>query len=162
MELPTDPTLDSLNSYDPTEYFRLRAKYATFSTLGMGGQSAEAEYKRLFLTCCLLCPHRKGSRFGPSAVWELFTGQVVRDMGIGPDIGLPYDEIFLALSHASPSISWYTQMVGLLDFLLTFDCQSTNPHTLPHDYRYIIMQCSRHHRNPPTITQRRCRPKARR
>ena len=95
----------------------------------MGGRAAEAEYRRLFRTYCLLSPHRKGSLFGPSKVWDLFVGDIVKNMGIGPDIGLLFDDLFLALSHPSPSIIWYTQTLALRDSLFSHWMDNPRTHT---------------------------------
>ena len=50
-------------------------------------------------------------------------------MGIRPDIGLLYDDIFLALTHASPSIPWYTHLLGLRDSLYAHWIANPKTHT---------------------------------
>ena len=111
------PPWTPFSLYDHTEYLSITAKYAKSLTKGMGGLLAEGEYKRLSRTFCLLSPHRKGSKFGPSGVWDLFTGPIGRLYGIGPDIGLLFDDLFLALSHPTPNREWYTQLAALRDAL---------------------------------------------
>ena len=92
------PPWTPFSLYDHTEYLSFTAKYAKSVTKGMGRLLAEGEYKRLFRTFCLLSTYRKGSKFGPSGVWDLFTGPIGRLYGIGPDIGILFDDLFLAFS----------------------------------------------------------------
>ena len=107
----------------------------------MGKQAAEVGYKRCARTCCLLSPHRKGTLFGPSGVWEVFIGQDVRNLGIGPEIGLLYDDLFLALTHSSPSAQWYTQLLAVRDTLFSHWANNPRTHTR-HGTLIVVLLCN--------------------
>ena len=95
----------------------------------MGKQAAEGVHKHLFKPFCLLSPHRKGCRFGLSGAWGNFISLDVRGPGIAPDIGILYDDTFLALTHPSPSIQWYTQLLAVRDSLYSPWINNPRTHT---------------------------------
>ena len=102
------PTWTPFAFFVMKSYSTAEKKHDLLFTAGMGKRAAEDVYKQLFRTFCLVSTHREGSRFGPSGAWDTLVGKDIRRQGIAPDVGLLYDDIFLALNHPSPSIAWYT------------------------------------------------------
>ena len=68
------PTLEPWTpfaSFPMEEYMGRRTTYSTYLTVGMSAKAVEVGLKAILRNLCILFPHRTGSTYGPSGVWNL-------------------------------------------------------------------------------------------
>lgn len=129
-DTPALPTPWSPLAHFPAdEYWNLKERQRSHFSPGMSGIITEAGYKCLFQTLGLLSAHKQKSMFGPSGAWAALIGGTLNGFGIGPDVGLLFDDLFLTLIHPSPSIEWYIQLYAARDTLYTHWIQNPRLHT---------------------------------
>ena len=86
-------------------------------------------FKQLFRTASLLSTHRLRCSLQPSGAWDTYFGDLPTKLRIQPDIGLLFDDLYLALSHSSPPVEWYTYLLATRDSLYHFWITHPKSHT---------------------------------
>ena len=123
------PPWPPLSVFPTADYWQIRGRQGHRLATAMVGSTAELGFKRIFRTFCLLSAHRRGSTIGPSGAWEALISPRMVEFGIGPDIGLLFDDLFLILTRPSPALEWYVQLYATRDTLFTFWLQNPRLHT---------------------------------
>ena len=136
--------------FDMESYSKSKKKHDLLFAAGMGKRAADDVHKQLFRTPCLVSTHREGSIFGPSGAWDTLAGEDTKKLGFAPDVGLLYNDIFLALTHPSPSIIRYTQLQ--LDNMAFHYCFAHHrPYSLnSSSSEYFVMSSGEFSSSPPT------------
>ena len=146
------------STLDESAYLSFRSRRKISLPDGFSGLQAENGFKRLFRTFCILSTHRSGSEFGPSGAWGWMIGGNIRSFAIACDIGLLFDDLFLALTHPTPSTQWYTQLIAYRDSFFDFWMRFPKSHTkCCTNYFDSPMQCVGYSRPPSASDEERRR-----
>ena len=120
-DAPTPPNpWAPLHHFPADAHWKARAQSGARLTHGMSGAAAELGFRGIIRTLSLVSSYRRDSRFDPSSAWDHLIGTHGIELGIGLDIGLLFDDLFLSLTHPSPNLLWFTRLLAATDTLFNF------------------------------------------
>ena len=103
------------NITDYRTYDALRKRYDVHLPDGLTRADAEKGYIRLYRIITIIATDRLNSGIAPSLVWE---NDLSHDNPLSPvrqELGILYDELFLALARPSPDEKWYWKLLAVRD-----------------------------------------------